>query len=127
MLQIFFKNNSHSLCVVSFRINVTYDVKLDYFKLPASKIYQDVNKNTSTYYTDTILLCKRSDMQPTSHLCLMSLKNSFWIFQIEKEIMFFSSPVSFDPDDAPDQLHLELSGPPLSSRWCSRHRQLSLS
>lgn len=45
---------------------------------------------------------------------------------IEKEIRLFSSPFSTDPDDAPDQLQLELIELQCDSESRSRHQQLSL-
>uniref|UniRef100_K7G2H6 SPIN-DOC-like zinc-finger domain-containing protein n=1 Tax=Pelodiscus sinensis TaxID=13735 RepID=K7G2H6_PELSI len=45
---------------------------------------------------------------------------------IEKEISLFSSPFSVDPDDAPDQLQLELIELHCDSELRSRHQQLSL-
>ncbi len=45
---------------------------------------------------------------------------------IEKEIRLLSSPFSVDPDDAPDQLQLELIELQCDSEWRSRHQQLSL-
>nr|DBA20368.1 TPA: hypothetical protein GDO54_017157 [Pyxicephalus adspersus] len=45
---------------------------------------------------------------------------------IEKEISLFSSPFSVDPDDAPDQLQLELIELHCDSELRSRYQQLSL-
>lgn len=39
---------------------------------------------------------------------------------IEKDIMFFSSPFSVDPDDAPDHLQLELIELQCDAEWRSR-------
>ncbi|XP_068110957.1 general transcription factor II-I repeat domain-containing protein 2-like [Hyperolius riggenbachi] len=45
---------------------------------------------------------------------------------IEKEISLFSSPFSVDPDDAPEQLQLELIELQCNSELRSRYQQLSL-